>query len=52
MKPFDPKCLELADYFLADEPERASLTHDEMRHLLAMAIQDAVEDWLRLPYSE
>ncbi len=40
---FDPKCAELARYFLPNEA-----TEDEVRDL-AQAIQDAVEDQLEDP---
>ena len=38
---FDPKCYELAEYFLAEHPGRRS------KEELASRIQDAVEDYLR-----
>lgn len=38
-KAFDPKCLELAEYFLADSATLAQ------RNALAQHIQEAVEDW-------
>jgi len=37
---FDPKCFELADYFL---PSQAT---ERLKSELAQHIQDAVEDWL------
>lgn len=38
---FDPKCLDLADYFLGSR-------RDEKKDELAQYIQDAIEDWLRV----
>jgi hypothetical protein len=39
----DPRCLELAQVFLSDEPR---LSSDINTHELAQAIQDAIENWL------
>ena len=39
---YDSKCYELADYFL---PEAAYDAH--LRHSLALAIQEAIEDWFQ-----
>jgi len=38
---FDPKCYELAEYFLRDN----GAATEEHKSDLAQAIQDAVEDW-------
>ncbi len=46
----DPKCYELAEYFLDDETLRGAHIVVDQRHmksLLAQHIQDAIEDWLR-----
>ena len=37
---FDPRCLELANYFTQDYPRLAGKEKE-----LAQAIQDAIEDW-------
>lgn len=42
---YDPKCLELAEYFLSDRKKTPLVL--EMTPLLAQHIQDAVEDWMR-----
>jgi hypothetical protein len=42
---FDPKCKELALYFLDDKNLAVEATADNVQRL-AEAIQDAVEDWL------
>ena len=42
---YDPKCYELAEYFLSDEPD---LTPSRIA-ALAQVIQDAIEDELRDP---
>jgi hypothetical protein len=39
---YDPKCLELAEYFLP------TMATDCLKNDLAQAVQDAVEDWLSL----
>lgn len=39
---FDTKCLDLAEYFLADQTEIGDIT----KHELANVIQTAIEDWL------
>lgn len=41
-KTFDPKCFELAEHFLADEPGAI----DEDRAELAAEIQDCIEDFI------
>lgn len=41
MKACDPKCGELAEYFLEDSPHNT----EDHRKALASAIQEAVEDW-------
>lgn len=38
---FDPKCYELAEYFLRDN----NAATDEHKNDLAQVIQDAIEDW-------
>ncbi len=38
---FDDKCGDLADYFLQDQPGEIA----RKRNALAMAIQDAIDDW-------
>lgn len=46
MKPYDPACRELAEHFLQHTP--GALADDgETIDALAVAIQDAIEDWLR-----
>jgi hypothetical protein len=45
---FDPKCYELAEYFLSGEPRNSSPALDE----LAQIIQDAIEDYLIVPTEE
>lgn len=42
MKTYDPKCYELAEYFLANTPAT-----EERREALAGVIQQAVEDFLQ-----
>lgn len=46
MKPFDPKCLELAEYFMQEVADIQELTREERTRLLALSIQEAVEDFL------
>lgn len=43
VKTYDPKCYELAVHFLQDEQQ---LDTEENRRDLAIAIQEAIEDWL------
>lgn len=45
---YDPKCYELAEYFLDDDPLPASANANE----LAQLIQDAIEDYLHVPEPE
>jgi len=40
---YDPKCEELAEYFLRDEDDMPKNAKKE----LAQQIQDTVEDWLK-----
>ena len=40
---YDTKCFDLADAFLADQPE---LNRIEDREMLAQAIQTTIEDWI------
>lgn len=40
---FDTQCLELAQYFLQDEPKLRSMASD-----LAQHIQSAIEDWFEM----
>lgn len=40
---YDPRCLELAEYFLIDEPNLRGFSHDLARH-----IQQSIEDWFEL----
>jgi len=47
----DPECESLAEHFLADEDfttGESVARHDQHVHDLAVAIQQAVEDWLAL----
>jgi uncharacterized membrane-anchored protein YjiN (DUF445 family) len=39
---FDPKCYELAEYFLEDYEDIT----EEQKNELAQHIQDTIEDWL------
>lgn len=50
VKTYDPESFELARYFLQDEPCRddPKLYRDHC-HSLALAIQQAVEDWFTSP---
>jgi hypothetical protein len=41
---YDPRCRELAEVFLADQPEDAQ--NEENLDALAQAIQDAIEAYL------
>jgi hypothetical protein len=43
VKTYDPKCYELAEEFLSDEPE---LNTEKHRDLLAKDIQQAIEDFI------
>ena len=45
---YDPKCHELAEYFLDDDPKPAYANAGE----LAQIIQDAIEDYLHVPEPE
>lgn len=44
---FDPQCLELAEYFLRDEPSLRDRADE-----LAQQIQDAIEDWIEAEKQE
>jgi hypothetical protein len=43
---FDPKCYELAEYFLEDYDDIA----DDVKDELAQEIQDAIENWLNMQF--
>lgn len=43
-KSYDPKCRDLAELFLEDEPHLNTLDRQDD---LAAAIQQAIEDWFR-----
>lgn len=45
---YDPKCHELAEYFLDDDPKPATANANE----LAQLIQDTIEDYLHVPEPE
>jgi hypothetical protein len=45
---FDPKCHELAEYFLDDDPKPATANADE----LAQLIQGTIEDYLHVSEPE
>lgn len=49
IKLFDPKCYELAEYFLQDNPARN--TH-ENRNVLAQYIQDATEEFFTSEFED
>lgn len=41
VKTYDPRCYELAETFLADEPD---LNNEQAKHSLALEIQQCIED--------
>lgn len=43
LKTFDPRCYELAEHFLADEPN-PELRSDDAKTHLALQIQQCIED--------
>ena len=42
---YDPRCYELAEVFLLDKP---SINTEENRHMLAILIQQAIEDFIEI----
>jgi hypothetical protein len=40
---YDPRCYDLAEVFLADEP---ALQTEHKKSALAQTIQEAIEDWI------
>ena len=42
-KSYDPKCYELAEHFLADEPD---LDSEQAREILALELQQSAETWI------
>jgi hypothetical protein len=52
-KTYDPRCYDLAEHFLQDEPcsEDPEL-YDQQRDSLARHIQQAIEDWFVTPDKE
>jgi hypothetical protein len=50
VKTYDPKCRELAEHFLCDEPCRDDpQMYQQHCHALALTIQQVVEDWAYEP---
>ena len=45
VRTYDAKCLELAEHFLADEPELEAQERGRAAVELALEIQTTVEDW-------
>jgi hypothetical protein len=42
---YDPRCHELAEHFLGDDERTSEADHERRIQSLALAIQQAVEDW-------